>query len=95
MGRPRYSNEGRRRSFLVSIEAPEGATDPEIRQYIIDNVQAGCGCLHPDDPMSRLDRGSVRVRKWFSPGDRSDPMFESRERDAQYTTRRRGEVSDV
>lgn len=89
MSHHRYTNEGRRRSFLVSVEMPEGATDDEVREYILDNVQAGRGCLHPDDPMSQLDRDKVHVRKWYAPGDPEDPKAGTRMLRMPHRTRRR------
>lgn len=85
----KFSNEGYRRSFLISIEMPEGATDADVIEYIRDNVQAGRGCLHPDDPMSRLDRDKVFVRKWYAPGDPDDPKAKERGKPRQSRSQRR------
>ena len=47
--------------FEVSLELPSGASRAEIREYILEQVMAGCGGLHPEDPIFHLDRKSVRV----------------------------------
>lgn len=48
--------------FEVSLDLPSGATKADVREYILTEVMAGCGCRHPEDPMFDLDRTSVSVK---------------------------------
>jgi hypothetical protein len=51
------------RHVVVAVECdlPPGVTQAQFKQHVVDNVQAGCGCLHPDDPLFHLDRKTVRA----------------------------------
>jgi hypothetical protein len=48
--------------IVVKFPLPEGATRRDAINYCADAVVAECGGLHPDDPMSHLNRDKVRVR---------------------------------
>jgi hypothetical protein len=58
-----------KRQFLVELDVPPGATIADCVTYIHDAVIIHCGSLPPSgfgedgDPMSELDRSSVKVRK--------------------------------
>jgi hypothetical protein len=54
-------------SFRVSLECPEGASTAALRDYIEDAVRSMSGCLLPEDPLSDLDRGTVRVTQLRNP----------------------------
>lgn len=49
--------------YVIEFEPPPGATDHQLRRYIIDELKSAGGQYHPDDPMHKgLDVTVVRVR---------------------------------
>lgn len=66
----------KRAQFMVSFDAPPGATPTEMTDYVRDVITSMKGCLQPPgqgpggpdpdepgNPMFYLDGGSVRVRR--------------------------------
>lgn len=57
----------KRRTFLVSLDIPPGASIARTQDYILDAVRAWAGSLFPGneefagDPLFNLDRDSVEV----------------------------------
>lgn len=66
-----------RRSFVVTIDIPPGATIEDVRHYIWDAVGTMKGCLRPYDPHNEdhMERG--------------DPMSELNGDSAKVVTKRR------
>lgn len=58
----------RKGRFVVKLDIPEGADRELVGNYIYDAVRSMNGCLHPDDPMFSLDRGSLSVH-WIELGE--------------------------
>jgi hypothetical protein len=51
-----------KRSFVVTLEVPDGVSLPEIRQYIREAVADYCKGTNPDEPLFALDGDKVTVR---------------------------------
>jgi hypothetical protein len=51
-----------KRSFIVTLDLPNGTTAGQMAGYIEDEIKANIGQYHPDDPIFQLDRSSVSVR---------------------------------
>lgn len=54
-------NDRKKLTFKVTLVPPRGATVGDCRAYIEDAVISLKGTYHPDEPMSELDRTTVRV----------------------------------
>lgn len=50
-----------KRKFVVTVEMPHGVSAADMRNYIREAVQVYKGSLPLDDPMSDLNRGTVKV----------------------------------
>ena len=55
-------------AYLVLLDRPEGASQAEVEAYIRLAVQCERGLCHPEDPMSKLDPETVRVRAYHVDG---------------------------
>lgn len=55
------SRKARTVTLIVTAELPPSATKREFRNYALFNLAAGVGALHPDDPLSDLDREGVKA----------------------------------
>lgn len=51
-----------KRQFVVTLEMPEGVTAAGMADYIANAVGFERGRRNPEDPLFRLDAGSVRVK---------------------------------
>lgn len=51
-------------TFKVSLEMPEGITEQDMAQYILDAVSSWSGCYHPEHPLfpRNWDTDSVEVK---------------------------------
>lgn len=52
--------------FTVSLVPPEGATIADVQAYVLDAVATMKGCYRPDNPISELDGGTVRVTRQYN-----------------------------
>lgn len=46
--------------MAVECDLPPGVTAAEFKRWIVEEVKAAFGGLHPDDPRFALDRSTVR-----------------------------------
>lgn len=50
-----------KKQYVVEVELPKDVSSTEMIEYIKQWVATGRGACHPEDPMSELNRESIKV----------------------------------
>lgn len=49
--------------FKIKLDLPEGCSVSDLKRYIKESVQSMNGCYSFDNPLSQIDRKSVKVAR--------------------------------
>ena len=51
----------KKHKFIIEIEIPKGVNLIRMRNYITNAVACDCGLLHRGDPLTNINRASIKV----------------------------------